>query len=47
MIPLHLCFHGRFNEYDGYDESEFAKIAAKNGNGSLKIVDITSNDFII
>ena len=41
-----LCFHGRFNEYDGYDESEFAKIAAKNGNGSLKIVDITSNDFI-
>ena len=31
-------FHGRFNEYDGYDESEFAKIAMKNGTDRSKLL---------
>lgn len=40
-----LGFHGRFNEYPGYDESNYAEAAASHGNGFLHINDITSNDF--
>jgi asparagine synthase (glutamine-hydrolysing) len=38
-------FHGRFREYPGYDESEFAEIAAKSFDGDLFITDITAADF--
>tara|TARA_Y100001958_G_C21246483_1_gene576967 strand:- start:4471 stop:6402 length:1932 start_codon:yes stop_codon:yes gene_type:complete len=39
-------FHGRFVDYDGYDESEYAQSAADLSNNKLHIIDITSTDFI-
>lgn len=38
-------FHGKFSEYPGYDESPFAKIAMKNEEEHLKIIDIKSEHF--
>lgn len=38
-------FHGRFQEYPGYDESAFAEIAADSFNGELFVKDITAADF--
>lgn len=39
-------FHGRFTEFDGYDESRYAEAAVKHGNGLLSKIDISSNDFV-
>tara|TARA_Y100001968_G_C19439824_1_gene761879 strand:+ start:389 stop:2302 length:1914 start_codon:yes stop_codon:yes gene_type:complete len=41
-----MAFHGRFLDYKGYDESEYAISAASGKKGNLKIIDINSNDFI-
>jgi len=43
-VPL-KGFHGRFQEYPGYDESSFAYIASNSFNGDLFITDITASDF--
>ncbi len=40
-----LGFHGRFKDYPNYDESHYAKCAASHGNGNLKIIDISAQDF--
>lgn len=40
-----LGFHGRFLEYPGYDESQFAQTASAVGGGELHCVDITAEDF--
>lgn len=40
-----LAFHGRFNEYKGYDESQYAKSATDKSKGKLYIADIVANDF--
>jgi len=39
------AFHGRFLEYPGYDESNFAEIASRASGGNLNVVDITHEDF--
>jgi asparagine synthase (glutamine-hydrolysing) len=39
------CFHGRFTEHPGYDESAFAQIAATKLGGHLHTVDITAQHF--
>jgi asparagine synthase (glutamine-hydrolysing) len=39
------CFHGRFTEFDGYDESRYAEIAAQKAGGRLHTIDITAQDF--
>lgn len=41
-----MGFHGRFNDYAGYDESKYAYEAAKHAGGKLFCVDITSEDFL-
>ena len=38
-------FHGRFLEYPGYDESNFAQMASDQIGGNLNIIDITHKDF--
>lgn len=38
-------FHGRFMEFKGYDESEYALATAKDVNRPLFMVDITAKDF--
>jgi len=38
-------FHGRFTEYPGYDESEYASSACEMMQGQLHIKDITADDF--
>jgi asparagine synthase (glutamine-hydrolysing) len=40
-----LAFHGRFREYPGYDESQFAEAAARKSGSTLHIADITAGDF--
>jgi len=40
-----LGFHGRFTEYDGYDESRYARMATDCTGGQLHIADITAADF--
>ena len=40
-----LGFHGRYTEFAGYDESEFALLAAENAGTKLECIDITSDDF--
>jgi asparagine synthase (glutamine-hydrolysing) len=40
-----LAFHGRFNEYSGYDESKFATSATNKSEGQLLIADIIADDF--
>jgi asparagine synthase (glutamine-hydrolysing) len=39
------CFHGRFTEFPGYDESNFAAIAAERAGGRLHTIDITAQHF--
>ncbi|HXV31889.1 MAG TPA: asparagine synthase (glutamine-hydrolyzing) [Sinorhizobium sp.] len=39
------AFHGRFLEHPGYDESEFARLAAERAGADLHVVDITHRDF--
>ncbi|MGF1530278.1 MAG: asparagine synthase (glutamine-hydrolyzing) [Puniceicoccaceae bacterium] len=39
------AFHGRFLDFPGYDESDFAQAAALQHHGALEIVDITARDF--
>jgi len=39
------AFHGRFCEYPGYDESDFACEAVKASGGNLNLLDITHGDF--
>ena len=38
-------FHGRFTEFPGYDESDFARHAAVASGSSLTVRDITATDF--
>ena len=38
-------FHGRFTDYPGYDESNYAKLASDAANSELSITDITASDF--
>jgi asparagine synthase (glutamine-hydrolysing) len=40
-----LAFHGRFNEYKGYDESRYAQSATDKSKGKLFIADIIADDF--
>jgi asparagine synthase (glutamine-hydrolysing) len=40
-----IGFHGRFTESLDYDESNFAELATKHGDGLLHTVDITAQDF--
>lgn len=42
---LHSSYHGRFVDYEGFDESKYAKIISKNIDISLNIMTITSDDF--
>jgi len=39
-------FHGRFTDYEGYDESRYAADAVKHSSGELFLRDITPDDFI-
>lgn len=39
------CFHGRFTEFPGYDESSYAAVAARRAGSDLHVVDITAGDF--
>jgi asparagine synthase (glutamine-hydrolysing) len=41
----HIGFHGKFTEYPGYDESQFAKIVMKNNLENLHIIDIKAEHF--
>ncbi|HEV8678173.1 MAG TPA: asparagine synthase (glutamine-hydrolyzing) [Stellaceae bacterium] len=39
------CFHGRFTEFPGYDESAYAEAAVARAGARLHTVDITARDF--
>src|SRR5262249_33786115 len=39
------CFHGRFTDYPGYDESHFASAVVDKAGGSLHVIDITPRHF--
>ncbi len=39
------CFHGRFTEFPGYDESGFAQAAANKSGATLHTIDITAAHF--
>jgi asparagine synthase (glutamine-hydrolysing) len=39
------CFHGRFTEFPGYDESNYAAVAADRAGSRLHVVDITAQHF--
>lgn len=39
-------FHGRFTDYPGFDESQYALDATDGSNGNLNITNITAQDFI-
>jgi len=39
------CFHGRFTEFPGYDESGYAQVAAEHAGARLHTIDITAADF--
>jgi len=41
-----MGFHGRFLEFPGYDESEYAEIAAEVHGTDLRVRDITGQDFV-
>lgn len=41
-----MGFHGKFTEFAGYDESEFAECAVHHASGALRTIDITANDFL-
>lgn len=38
-------FHGKFTDYDGYDESEYARIGTQSAGGELHELVITADDF--
>jgi asparagine synthase (glutamine-hydrolysing) len=38
-------FHGKFSQFPGYDESDYAAIAARKAGGDLHTIDITAQDF--
>ncbi len=38
-------FHGKFTDFEGYDESNFAKIVASESDLELHTIDITHSDF--
>ncbi len=40
-----LAFHGKFTQYPGYDESQYAAIAAQACDGDLRQIEITAADF--
>jgi asparagine synthase (glutamine-hydrolysing) len=40
-----LGFHGRFTEYPGYDESNYAAQAAGQASSALNVIDIGARDF--
>lgn len=40
-----LGFHGRFTEFQGYDESAYAHAAVARSGGTLHVADITAADF--
>ena len=37
-----LGFHGRFTEHSGYDESEYARLAARQSAAELNVLDISA-----
>ena len=39
------CFHGKFTQFPGYDESPYAKMAADSASAELFEIDITADDF--
>jgi asparagine synthase (glutamine-hydrolysing) len=39
------CFHGRFNQFPGYDGSEYAVAAARRVDAKLHVIDITARHF--
>src|SRR5439155_13562300 len=39
------CFHGRFTQFPGYDESDYARLAVERAGGRLHVIDITSRHF--
>jgi asparagine synthase (glutamine-hydrolysing) len=39
------CFHGRFTEFPGYDESDYASVAVDRAGGRLHVIDITARHF--
>ncbi len=41
----HVGFHGKFTQYPGYDESGFARSAAKMAGSTLHEIDIAAADF--
>ncbi len=38
-------FHGKFTEFPGYDESEYAEVSAQSAGGQLHQIEITASDF--
>lgn len=38
-------FHGKFTQFPGYDESQYARVAAEQSSGVLHEIDITSRHF--
>ena len=40
-----LGFHGRFTDYSGYDESNYAHAAAEHIDGELSCIDMNAEDF--
>jgi asparagine synthase (glutamine-hydrolysing) len=39
------CFHGRFTQFPGYDESDYAAVAVDRAGGRLHVIDITACHF--
>jgi asparagine synthase (glutamine-hydrolysing) len=39
------CFHGRFTEFEGYDESDYAAVAVNQAGANLHLIDITARQF--
>jgi asparagine synthase (glutamine-hydrolysing) len=39
------CFHGRFTQFPGYDESDYAAVAVERAGGRLHIFDINAEHF--
>lgn len=39
------CFHGRFTQFPGYDESNYAAVAAERAGARLHVIDITARHF--
>jgi asparagine synthase (glutamine-hydrolysing) len=39
------CFHGRFTEFEGYDESDYAAVAVEQAGAKLHLIDITARQF--